>query len=317
MDDLTCIEILRGADVENRGMSAVKKLMKENSEFSNYLENRFLDSSSIKETVYRIINNIETKPKCRCGNEVSFQIGQNKFNKYCSAKCQNSDPEKIAKDKQSKFIKYGNENYNNMEKNKATCLERYGVTSFLKTASFVEKAQKTNIEKYGSPWIMQTEYFKDKARDVKRNKYGDENYNNRELAKKTSIEKYGVPNTKQWEGAKQKEKETCLKKYGVTSYSKTSECQEKKRKTFMERWGVDNCTKSDEWKKKWYGNTEWVGARNEKIYQSMAKNGSFNNSKEEKTLLDLTNLALERVLLQIFIKIRFLVIMAKIRLFAI
>lgn len=55
---------------------------------------------------------------------------------------------------------------------------------------------------------------------------------------------------------------------------------------FLEHFGVDNNTKSEEWKKKWYGDSEWVKNRTERIYNSMKKNGSFKESKPEKAILD-------------------------------
>jgi hypothetical protein len=70
--------------------------------------------------------------------------------------------------KQTKLEKYGDENYNNKEKSKETCLEKY------------------NVEH-----IFQVEEFKDKAKQTRLEKYGDENYNNRDKAEQTYLEKYG------------------------------------------------------------------------------------------------------------------------------
>ena len=54
-----------------------------------YLEGRFSDSLSIKETIYRICYNIYKRPVCQiCGNPVEF-VGRQKnvFSKTCSSKC--------------------------------------------------------------------------------------------------------------------------------------------------------------------------------------------------------------------------------------
>ena len=48
----------------------MKKFSEEEKE---YLINRYKDSKSYKETIYRIKNNIETRPVCEtCGGEVEF-----------------------------------------------------------------------------------------------------------------------------------------------------------------------------------------------------------------------------------------------------
>ena len=54
-----------------------------------YLESRFSDSLSIKETIYRICYNIYNRPVCQiCGNPVEFVGRQNNiFSKTCSSKC--------------------------------------------------------------------------------------------------------------------------------------------------------------------------------------------------------------------------------------
>lgn len=283
MDDLICKEMFMINGKQKRLIS-ILKILNENAEINEYVKNRYTNSSCIKETVYRIINNIENIPLCRCGKPLKYNKANNTFNKYCSAKCQNSDPEKIKKDKCSKFEKYGDENYNNMEKNKKTCLEKYGTSSFAKTEEYINKTKKTNLEKYGVEWWLQTDTCKNEAKKAKKEKYGDENYNNRNKAKKTTLEKYGVENTKQWKGAKEKEKETCLKKYGVTSYTKTKEYKEKSKETSIKHFGIDNCTKSETWKEKWYGNKEWVKNKTDSIYNSMIKNNSFKYSKTEKII---------------------------------
>lgn len=52
-----------------------------------YLENRFNDSKSIEETLYRIYNHIEERPVCiMCGKPVEFSSCV-KFHKCCSEKC--------------------------------------------------------------------------------------------------------------------------------------------------------------------------------------------------------------------------------------
>lgn len=255
-----------------------------NPELKNWLENRYPDSESFSETIFRIKNGIDRRPVCKiCGKKLIYKRG---FNTYCSSTCQNNDPDKQEKTKKTKKERYGDENYNNVSKAKQTCLDKYGVESYCSTQDFIEKTKKTNLERYGVEWGLSLETTKEKTRKTKKERYGDENYNNRELAEKTTFQRYGVRNTKQSEIAKEKEKNTCLKKYGVTSYRQTNECNEKIKQTTLERYGVEHITQSEDWKNTWYGNKEWVAKRSENIYKTMKKNNSFSQSKQENELYE-------------------------------
>ena len=58
-------------------------------EVLEYLNNRYSDSLSLNETVWRILYDIEERPKCKiCGNDVVF-VGRkhNIFAKTCSEEC--------------------------------------------------------------------------------------------------------------------------------------------------------------------------------------------------------------------------------------
>jgi len=273
---------------ENNEISMVNKIniFKKNPEVSKYLKNRFIDTNDETEAIYRIAYCIKENPKCYCGNKLKFNKKLKKYNTYCSYKCQNSDPQKIKKDKESKKERYGSENYNNIEKIKKTNKEKYGTEWVTQTKEYKEKTKETNKNKYGVEWCLQSKKIIEKSKKTKKEKYGSETYNNRDLAKKTCLERYGVDNAKQSEIAKLKEKETCLQKYGVTSYSKTEESKEKHRETFLKNFGTTHNTKSEEWKKKWYGNKEWSAKRSQKIYETMKKNGSFKESKTEKIIFE-------------------------------
>ncbi len=56
--------------------------------------------------------------------------------------------------------KYGVKHYNNIEKIKQTCLEKYGETSYRKTKEFMEKSKKTCIKKYGTVHSSKSDNFK-------------------------------------------------------------------------------------------------------------------------------------------------------------
>ena len=133
-----------------------RTIFNENPGIKDYLENRFPDTLDTSEILFRIKNKIDKPPVCLCGKKLKYNKHDKKYNSYCSAKCQNSDPQKIKKDKNTKKEKYGDENYNNHLKNVETCLKKYGVSSFTKTKDFLKKCKETNNEKYGADWGLQT-----------------------------------------------------------------------------------------------------------------------------------------------------------------
>lgn len=286
MTDKNILEIITNENGTLKNMNNLNPIIKNNNELKKYLETRFEDSFSYKETIYRILNNIEIVPVCRCGKKVKFNFKKNCFNSYCSMKCQNSDPLKKEKTKLTKLEKYGDENYNNIKKQIETNEIKYGVKSYFQTKNFIEKAKQTNIKKYGVEWWLQTKECKIQSKKSKLEKYGDENYNNREKANETCLVKYGVENPKKCKSVIEKDKNTCLLKYGVKSYTQTEEYKQKVIKTNLERYGEKNCTKNKEWVQKWYSNEEWVRKKTENIYSTMLKNQSFKKSKPELIILN-------------------------------
>lgn len=90
-----------------------------------------------------------------------FNIGQGQFArllKHYDAK----KPDKLRVDNilKSKESKYGSSTYNNREKAKATCLEKYGVDNPFKDVEHIRNSFK---EKYGVEHPMQVEEFKNKC----------------------------------------------------------------------------------------------------------------------------------------------------------
>ena len=100
------------------------------------------------------------------------------------------------KNKKTKKEIYGNENYNNIDKQKKTCIEKYNVDSYLKTDIKKEKSKITCLKKYGCESHNSSEI-------IKINK------------KESLLEKYGVENPSQLNEIKNKKIQTTLKNYGV------------------------------------------------------------------------------------------------------
>ena len=206
---------------------------KYNKDIYEYLINRYDDSDSLKETLFRIYNGIEEHPKCpTCGKPLVFK---GIFFKFCSNICAQSSDEIKQKIKQTCLKKYGVDNYNktkeSKEKIKQTCLEKYGVEYFWQSDECKEKIKQTCLEKYGVDSPLKSEEIRNKG-------------------KKTCLEKYGVDNPAKLEENKEKVKQTCLKKYGTISTTQCKEIRDKIKQSCLEKYGVDNPAKLEENKEK-------------------------------------------------------------------
>ena len=285
---------------------------KYNKDIYEYLINRYNDSDSLKETLYRIYNGIEEHPKCpTCGIPLVFK---GMFFKFCSNICAQSSDEIKQKIKQTCLEKYGVDNYNktkeSKEKIKQTCLEKYGVEYFWQSDECKEKIKQTCLEKYGVDSPLKSEKIRNKGKQTCLEKYGVDNpaklEENKEKVKQTCLKKYGTISTTQCKEIRDKIKQTCLKKYGVDNPAKLEENKEKVKQTCLkkygglapicdpniknqikqtclEKYGVDNYGKSLKHKI----NMSAIMSSDEMQehrYNVMTKNHSFNTSKPEEKL---------------------------------
>lgn len=148
--------------------------------YLNYLKTRYSDNTSdklwLRETLYRLLNNIETPPVCKtCGNPVTFT--NNSYPAFCCPKCRNNDPEVLAKNKEgvSKALKqkYKESGDEIKEKRKNTLSERYGETtscSPFAVKEIQEKVKSTIQERYGVENVLQLKKYHEKSIDTLRQK---------------------------------------------------------------------------------------------------------------------------------------------------
>ena len=230
------------------------------TEIYEYLINRYNDSQSLKETVYRINFGYDTRPVCEnCGKPIEFLGKPSRMWKtYCSNKCRYSlnrlnkykqtclekygveyaqQSNKVKdKAKQTCLEKYGVEHYTNREKSKQTCLEKYGVESNLNIPEIKEKCKESRIKN--------KDKIKEKSKQTCLEKYGVEyslqSKQVREKSKQTCLEKYGVEYSAQADVVKDKIKQTCLEKYGVTNGGGSEQALEKIKQTCLKRYGLTN-----------------------------------------------------------------------------
>lgn len=246
-----------------------------------YLNNRYSDSDSLLETLYRIKHNIDTKPICPiCGKIIPFNIKSKSFNQFCSRQCANKNPKLLETRKKTYFEKFGSscpsksqkvkEKIHNtwqsktdkdkneiIRKTKQTKLERYGDENFVNTEkikqtkherygneNFVnaEKTKQTKHERYGDENFVNTE----KTKQTKLKRYGDENYCNVEKIKQTKLERYGDENFVNTEKIKQ----TNIERYGYEYGLSNKIVREKIKQTNIERYGVETLLLLDNYRDK-------------------------------------------------------------------
>lgn len=226
----------------------------------DYLCNRYTDSESLKESIYRLKYNIEIRPVCPvCGGLVKFYGKTNAiFGKTCSLSC--SAKLTAINTKESRIRKYGSYNnsikgvhtrklsgmpYKNEQKCKDTCLERYGNSTYRNP----NKSISTCLERYGTKYYLCSDDCKEKT-----------------------IAALGTDNYRKTEASKKK-----VSEYNITH---KTELNNKRTKTCLERYGVENYAQSEEYKKI-VGSEEFQQRRREHEYITKKKNNSFNSSKTE------------------------------------
>lgn len=207
----------------------------------NYIENRYDDSESFRETFIRIFFNIEHRPKCPFCNKPVKWRGKRYLNKLFADTCG---------DKKC-WVKFREQ----------TLIDKYGlIANFGGTAESIEKIKQTKLERYGDPYYVNKE--KRFATNLK--KYGNIVAVSDDIIakrKRTCIEKFGVPVPSQSEVVKEKYKQTCLEKYGVDNYRKCEECINKIYES-KKAHGTVNTSKYEEdayiWLKEAYGEDDII-----------------------------------------------------------
>lgn len=151
----------------------------------SYIENRYDDSESIKESLFRLHYHIDSKPCCKyCGKPAKFVgrpklIYQDYCNNSCAAKGQERGKQWQENQKKYNMQKYGIENNFDLPwikkekmraKAKQTCLEKYGVEYNLLSQEVIDKIIETKRKNHTFNTSQPEEelylYIKEKFIDV-------------------------------------------------------------------------------------------------------------------------------------------------------
>lgn len=187
------------------GRYSVTLRSKKNLYLYNYIEScvdGFLDESDgLGKKINWVLNEFQDFPECanpKCHNKVnpSRDISwDDPWKKYCSNRCTQSSPENLNKIKMTKLERYGDSNYNAMDKARETNLRKYGVEYTTQLESTKEKIRQTYV-KNGYVHPMHSDNVKKKLVETCRRKYGVEcSFQNEEVKdkiRKTNNERYGV-----------------------------------------------------------------------------------------------------------------------------
>ena len=283
--------------IKSNGHVNVQRLTNISEEYKEYLDNRYTDSQSLRETIKRIQYNIEVRPVCViCGKPVKFLNGKKNqlFNKTCCKEHANMldgiTVKKVLKDiysdvnkkqeinnkiRETCLLKYGDEHYSNRIKAKETCLQRYGVTSPLKSEIFKQKSKETCLQRYG---VEYTGQIPEKI----------------EKTHKACLEKYGVDSVFKVQKFRNQSLDTCIKKYAsneddinsIVNIGQLKYIKDKIKNTCLEKYGVENPMQT-QYYKNLISSILSSNEIQEKIYNTKLLNNSFNISYQEDVCFDL------------------------------
>lgn len=202
----------------------------------------------------------ECKEKANAGICIICGKPTQNHNKTCSAKCKsvlqaqiNSDPERVKqtteKIKRTKQERYGDPNYNNIEKTRRTNLQKYGCEIYMHSKEGTEKVKSTMLKRYGVEHALQSpDLLKKMEKTVEKNGISYRFHTPERNA--VMISKYGTTVPYKNEDIKRKGIQKLIERYGVSSPTKLDWVQEKSKKSCLQKYGVEYSFQSDNNKRK-------------------------------------------------------------------
>jgi len=179
-----------------------------------------------------------------CKKCSSIKNKKTKFERYGDENYQNID-----RIKKTKFERYGYENYTNRESAKKTCLEKYGVENVSQSDEIKEIKRGTNLKNWGVENVFQSEDVKTKISNTIMSKYGtyqyllSEDYRNKYI---NFCNELGVDHYSQSDEFKEKFEKTCLLKWGVKTNLLSDETKSKIKISNIIKYGYDSHMKNSE-----------------------------------------------------------------------
>ena len=170
------------------------------NEIITYCSNLNIEIPSFKEKIFFYFNQKSERPKCvTCSSEIPFRGRFDKpYGEFCSLDCFNGNNQEmikrqkktfndkygidfypqhsefIKKQRQTKEVRYGNQNFNNVSKMKNTKMIKYGDENFNNLDKYIE----TCLTKYGSTNYFSSNNYKNIVEDNFRKIYEKLNIKN-------------------------------------------------------------------------------------------------------------------------------------------
>jgi hypothetical protein len=171
------------------------------------------NNHSIVCRLYCIIHDITDCPTCpTCQQPIIKFNSTTGFQRYCSAKCAQSNPitkQKIAKVHHAKYGCHPRQTDEVKQKQAQTNIERYGVSQPLMSKEIRDKGKQTNVERYGAEYYQISDVGKGHINQTNIIKYGAEYpFKSPEIQQKVReqiFNKYGVQSTSQLDWVKEKQ----------------------------------------------------------------------------------------------------------------
>ena len=198
------------------------------SKYKNYLQSKF------PAYLYMYFNNMDSPHVCPvCGKETVFLDYKRGFQKYCSLKCSNSDPQ----------VK---------QKKEETNLKNWGTKTPAESKIIKDKVISTYIKNNGGMGNA-SESVKEKQNQTMLNKYGViVGFNidgKRDDIKEGWLKKYGVNHPSKCPEIKEKIKNTYIKNNGGL-FCQSESVKEKSKQTCLEKYGSEYVMQVDDIKTK-------------------------------------------------------------------
>lgn len=222
---------------KNSNQYGYKHIKKHFPEFYEWLLDKYKEYPQKKfpAYLYMYFNNLNYPPICPvCGKPTLFLSYDRGFQKYCSLKCSNNDPDVVKKKEQTSLKRYGVIKPQRLDvvkrKSRNTAIKNHGGQGN-ESISIKEKQKQTMIDRYGVECFSENPELLEKSKQTKFKRYGDANYTNREKSKQTCLEKYGHESPLGSKNIQEKSKQTLLTKYGVRYITQNEEIKNKINKT--------------------------------------------------------------------------------------
>ena len=197
---------------------------------------------SVSQRAWHVMHKVHGVPVCKTCKDKKVKWHKNKkaYQVYCSPKCSNSDPDKIALTKENNIRKWGVDNPKKVPMfSKPTKRKEKKVIIKKTKEEIIANRRLYNLNKYGVEWHTQSPEVKSKISSTVKLTTEEA----QEKRKATMLERYGVESYSQHPDCANKRRRSCMEKYGVEHPMQTVEVKEKLATALMDKYGTDNVNK--------------------------------------------------------------------------